>query len=403
MGFADFFRRLLPNQTIKIAGDASAYAFDTSQTAAEISLYAMFVVAEQVANIVSKCEFKTIYDGKETRGYEWISLNYRPNKNQSSTEFWKEVIFKLLTQNEVLIVPLNNQKIIADSFLKEDYAVAESIFTNISRGTFSFYKNYRSSEVFYLKYSNQNLAVMLNTINLKYAGLFEEAYQKYICSGGQKGVLDISARAMAAPDFEEKYDEVINKRFEKFFKLKNAVLPMFDGMKYTNLSADASKKASNEISDIKGIIDEALSRAAQLYKMPPQLIRGEVSGIDDAINYMLTVCIDPLLNLIGEEFTSKEFTDDEIVGGCCIEADCSCIKHVDMFDVADKADKLIGDGLANVDELRPRIGLQPTGTAEGSRFYKTKNLAPLDNGGGEIENKDIKDGENNAKPEEALV
>ena len=242
MGFADLFRRLLPNQTIKIAGDASAYAFDTNQTAAEISLYAMFVVAEQVANIISKCEFKTIYDGKETRGYEWISLNYRPNKNQSSTEFWKEVIFKLLTQNEVLIVPLNNQKIIADSFLKEDYAVAESIFTNISRGTFSFYKNYRSSEVFYLKYSNQNLAVMLNTINLKYAGLFEEAYQKYICSGGQKGVLDISARAMAAPDFEEKYDEGINKRFEKFFKLKNAVLPMFDGMKYTNLSADASKK-----------------------------------------------------------------------------------------------------------------------------------------------------------------
>ncbi|MCD7725442.1 MAG: phage portal protein [Clostridiales bacterium] len=372
MAIFDFFRNSKAKK-IDISSFDATMDTEEDETAEEIALYAIFVVAEQIASIISKCEFKTFNKGQEVRGAEWVNLNYKPNKNQSSTEFWKEVVFKLLVNQEVLIVPYNDQRIIADAFCKDDKAIAESVFTSVSRGSFNFAKTYYSSEVFYLKYSNVNLTALLRSINTKYASLFSEAYEKYIRSGGQKGVLDIPTLAASDPKFEERFDALKNKQMRPFFQSKNAVLPLFGGIKYTDLSSEGAKKSSSEITDIRGIIDEAITRAAQTYKYPPQLVRGEVSGINDAIGYALTVCIDPLLNVISEELTAKEFSEREIIDGSYIEADASCIKHIDLMDIAASADKLISSGICCVDEIRPRIGLTPLNTEESRRFYITKN------------------------------
>ena len=81
--------------------------------------YAVYVVTEMIASIVSNIEFKTYGKGaKETRSDMWTRLNLHPNTNQNATEFWMELTSRLLIEGEALIVQVNDQLIIADSFVR---------------------------------------------------------------------------------------------------------------------------------------------------------------------------------------------------------------------------------------------------------------------------------------------
>ena len=143
-------------------------------------------------------------------------------------------------------------------------------------------------------------------------------------------------------------------------------------MKFNPVSLSGG--SGNIVSDIKNIFDEALTRAAQAYKMPPQLVRGEVSGIDDAVNYMLTVCVDPLLNAVSEELSGKEFSKEEYISGSYIAADTTNIKHIDIFSLAPNIEKLISSAFMNVDEVREQAGIFPTGEKWAQIHYITKNF-----------------------------
>lgn len=69
---------------------------------------------------------------------------------------------------------------------------------------------------------------------------------------------------------------------KSFNSARDATLTLFQGMKYTELKGNDGGK---EISDIKSIFDGAVTRAAQAFKVPSQLVLGEVSGINDANDY----------------------------------------------------------------------------------------------------------------------
>ena len=179
----------------------------------------------------------------------------------------------------------------------------------------------------------------------------------------------------------------MDRRLKNFNQAKNATLTLFSGMKYTPSNTPSTAKSSNEISDIKSLFDGAVVRAAQMFKFPPQLVLGEVSGIDDAIALALTSCIDPLLNATSEEFSRKEFTAQEHIAGSYIAADTTNIKHVDIFSLAPNIEKLISSGFACVDETRDKAGLVPTGEEWAKVHFCTKNQEPVTNfstlGGGE--------------------
>lgn len=342
-----------------------------------IEAFALFATVETIATLLSKIEFKTYENGKPYKGYEWYSLNVRPNVNQNATEFWQEAICKLLYDQEVLIFPIGEQKIIADYFSKDEKAVTETIFSQISRGDFNCRQSFNISEVIYLKYSNENVRGLIHNIFDMYNNLISEAADKYERAGGQKGTLEISAQASGDKDFENRYKDLMNNRFKSFFNSKNAVMPLYTGYKYTAQGADSVKKSTSEISDIKNLFDEAMSRAAQAYKMPPALVRGEVAGLEQAFDIMLTY-LDPLANMISEEFTGKLYTVDEVIDGCYIKADTTCIKHVDIFDIAGNADKLISSGIACIDEVRERVGLYELFSELSQKHWITKNYESIE-------------------------
>ena len=90
-----------------------------------------------IAGLVAKCEFRTYWNGKKTKGDEYYLWNVKPNPSQNSTQFIQEFIHKLCWNNEALIYSVGDAIYVADSFVKTEYATRETEFTNISRNGYT--------------------------------------------------------------------------------------------------------------------------------------------------------------------------------------------------------------------------------------------------------------------------
>lgn len=346
---------------------------EAEETSLCLFAYAQYIIIDLISSIVSNIEFKTYgNNAEEKKSVIWTKLNVHPNRNQNSTEFIKELVSKLLL-GEVLIVEVNEQYIIADTFEIEERAILGNVFTNVTRGNKQFRDRFHSKDVIYLKYSNKAVQMYMRAIVEMYERLIGVAADKYARSAEEKGILMIDQQERNRKDFNEIYEEIINKRFKKFFSRGNHVLPLFNGYNYTSNTSESTKKYSNEVTDVKTLFEDAIARVAQAYKVPVGLVRGDVAGIKEAYTMLLTNCIDPIAHMISEEFTYKVYSEEEIINGYAIDADTTNIKHIDIFDLASNIDKLIASGFLSIDEVREKAGLRGLDEEWSGVHYMTLN------------------------------
>ncbi|RNH01323.1 phage portal protein, partial [Staphylococcus aureus] len=76
----------------------------------------------------------------------------------SSDSFWQQVIYKLIYDNEVLIVVSDSKELlIADSFYREEYALYDDIFKDVTVKDYTYQRTFTMQEVIYLKYNNNKV------------------------------------------------------------------------------------------------------------------------------------------------------------------------------------------------------------------------------------------------------
>lgn len=347
-----------------------------------VNAYAVATVVDYVASLMCNIELQTYYDGKLQQGAEWYRLNIKPNVNQNAKDFWKEFWCKLLYYQEVLVVPAGDQLIIADTFVHHpEYAVKEDVFEQVSRGDLQMQRTFKSREVFYMRYSTTDITASLDELMGMYNALITHAADVYAGSGGEKGILNVNSAVTGPEDFEKKYGDWINNRFRSYFSANNAVMPLFRGMTYTGRHESIDSESSNNINTM---LDTAIARVANAYKVPPAVLRGEVAGMSDAFDVLLTGCVDPLAYMLACELTAKEFDQADASRGCRIKAFTNNIKHTDIFDVATNFDKLFADGFSH-NELCRLLGMPEIDEPWADRHYITKNYAdandPMTEGG----------------------
>lgn len=366
-------------------GKQTVYLTDKfSETVTELAIteFAINVAISLIAGAISKCEFRTFHNYTELFGDEYYLWNVEPNKNQNSSQFLQELVYKLLYDNECLVLDVGGQMIVADGFHQEEYAIRSNRFSQVYKNNFIFSKTFSMDEVMYLKLNNDSVTDLFSELCKGYEALSGEAIDKYVKSGGTKGILNISSIARGKPTFETDYAEIIDKRFGPYFKAKNAVLPMFEGYSFTNTSGDSTKKANSEIEDIKKLTDAAFEKVGQAFKIPPALMRGDIADVENATDNMLTFAIDPLCDMIQEEANRKRYGKD-VLKGDYLMIDTNCIKHIDIFQKAEKVDKLISSSMYCIDELRRKARDPELRTEFAKKYFITKNYEEnKENGGG---------------------
>ena len=358
--------------------DVSSYRATESDTKMALDAFALFAAVEMIATLLSQCEYRTFVDGKEVRGAEWIALNVKPNKNQNASAWKHELISRLLLAGEVLCIQtLDGQMIIADGFNKEPNVVFDSVFSQISREGFLFAKTYYSSDVIYLTSEVNAKAAWLQSTMIEYERLMQSAATRFHNADGERGTLDISSMARGKPEFETYFNQLMNDYFRGYFGSKNAVLPLWEGYTYNVQNQSKAGSYTNDMTAVKTLADEAISRAAQVFGIVPSYIRGDSAGINDSQAATLTNAIKPRARMISTELTGKIYTVDEIMRGCRIEVDTASILHHDLIGDAGKIDKLFGAGWSH-NEIRPLLG-QPTSDEDwANKHFITKNYETIE-------------------------
>lgn len=331
---------------------------------------ALHIATSYIANTLSKCEIKTYEEGAEAHGKLYYLLNVSPNANENSSQFINKVIERLFYRGEALIIPQNDMLYCPDSFdCDESNPTREFVYKNITFGSTNARKHYRASEVFRFKLDNVHTRNLVDALNDRYGDLMSLAIESYRRTNGRKYKLILEQYRAGDPAFNEVFEKVIKQQLKTFIENNNAVYPQFKGMTLEEFSP----RAAGNSNDIIALRKEIFEITAQAFKIPLSMMYGNITNMNEIVKVYLSICIDPIADMISEELTRKYYSFDEWKKGYRIEVDTSCINHVDILEVADKVDKAISSGLCCIDELRKRTNLNPLDTDFSKAHFITKN------------------------------
>ena len=361
--------------------EAGVYNIESYRRQAEehaaLDAFALFTAVHLISSLLSACEFRTFRNGVELHGEEWYSLNVRPNKNQNAVEWKRELISRVLLSGEALCIQLpDGQRIIADGFSREEFAAAPDRFTQVSRAGYTFERTFLAGDVIYLRSAVNARAVWMQTILGEYEKLMGSAAKRFDQADGERGILKISAVERGKTDFAEKFNQLMNDYFKGYFASKNAVLPLFDGYEYTSQSGSKAGTYTNDLSAIKTLADEAISRAAQVFGIPPSYIRGDAAGIADAQAAMMTNCIKPRAAELSAELTGALYSKRDVQTGGCIFVDTGNVLHHDLIGSSTGIDKLMGAGWT-INEINRALGQPKNNDPDCDTRFVTKNYGEL--------------------------
>ena len=336
---------------------------------------ALHIGVSYIANTLSKCEFKTYQNGQEARGRLWYLLNVSPNPNENSSQLINKFIEKYYYENEALLMLHNDKLYCADSFHCDDSdPIKGYVYHNVAFGNKQLKSKYKAEDIFHFKLENDNVKALIDSVYTQYEEIIDLAVKTFKRTNGKKYKLLLESIQAGDERFNQIFKESLEAQLQDFIKNDNAIYPRYKG---TDL-VEFSTTTPTNTNDIIAMRKETFEVVAQALKIPLSMMYGNITNMSEIVQVFLSICIDPLADMIGEELTRKYYTFEEWQAGNYIKVDTSCINHIDILEVADKADKAIASGICNIDDLRNRLGLAPLNTNFSKTHFITKNYEPAE-------------------------
>lgn len=332
---------------------------------------AVYIATSYIANALSGCEIKVIREGKEVdNDLLYYRLNVSPNPNQSGAQLMNALVTRLCLETDALVVPHKSDMLyLADSFSTDPHPLKDDVFRGVSVEGKQVAKSYKAGDAYYFKLEDRKVHGIINSLYEDYSKLLSAAITGFVQGHGRKYKLKLDNVKVGDKDFAEKYENVVKKQLEQFLTSENAVYPEYAGYSLEELKHEADGSSN----DILAMRKEVFDLVAQAYKIPTSMMYGNTNNTNDVLNQFLTFAVDPIAVMMGDELTRKSFTFDEWAKGSRVIVDTKCINHVDIFNVADKVDKLISSGVFSIDAVLSALGYQPLNTEFSQAHYITKN------------------------------
>ena len=344
--------------------------FVSASTRIHMKHLAVETCANFLARTISQSEFRVKTNGAYVKDDLYYKMNVRPNKNQSATEFWEQVIINMIYDNEVLIIQSDDEDLlIADDFTHNEYAVYEDTFTDVTIGDYTFKRVFKQSEVLHMRYANKNLQPLIDGLYKDYADLFSNVL------GSQKRKNQIrstvSVDSSVAKDAEKmgKLQAYIDKVYKSIRKNTDvALVPEQPGFTYKEHASGTSNQSVDEINKVtNGFLDQI----AMAIGIPAGLLHGDLAGVKEITKSYTVFTVKPMLKKIRDECNSKFFTMKEYLSGSFLEVKIASYESI--FDLAVAIDKLVSSGTFNRREIRGEAGFDTPDSEEFEKFYTTKN------------------------------
>ena len=180
----------------------------------------------------------------------------------------------------------------------------------------------------------------------------------------------------ASLDDAQKELEITQVKFKPFFGPNDAVLPLYNGQDYVDMSG--SKTYTQETTrDLRAMIDDVMTYDARALGIAPALLLGDVAGIDSAMQYTLTACIDPLTDMMSEEINRKRYGKAAVLRGDGVHIDTSTILHTDLIASSAQIEKLVSSGVFSVNGILRKLGESTIPEPWADEHFITKNFSTI--------------------------
>lgn len=331
---------------------------------------ALYIATSYIANALSKCEIKVMYKGKEAQDYLYYRLNISPNPNASGAQFINALVTRLCLKSDALVVPHKDDRLyLADGFSIDPKPLKDHVFQGISIDEQAIAKKYKASDVYYFKLENREVASVISSLYDDYGKLIAAAIEGFRQGHGRKYKLKLDQTKVGDEKFANDWETVIKDQLSEFLKADNAVYPQYAGYDLEEMK----KEADGGATDIIAMRKEVFDLVAQAYKIPTSMMYGNTNNTAEVVRQFLTFAVDPIAQMMGDELTRKSFSYEDWEQGSRIVVDTKRINHVDIFDVADKVDKLVSSGVFTIDDVLTSLGYQPLDTEFSTARFMTKN------------------------------
>lgn len=323
-----------------------------------------------IANALILSEFQTYEKGGVEKGDKYYLFNIEPNSNQNATEFWHEVISKLVYKNECLIIENNKRLYVAESYTHEEKAFTDDLYKNVSIRGLSLTGVYKESDVLFLKLNDDSIKKLIDGLYADYGELIETAKKGYKRSLGIRGILKIDTVFSQKPDAQKKIDDIFDNKFNKYFNDENAVLSLEKGLDFEEKPNTNPTKNSR---DVRALIDDIIDFVSMAFHVPGGLIRGDVAGVKEQTDNFLMFCLNPIAKLITSEINRKLYMKEGFLKKSYVKVDTQKIKDVDIKGLSSAADMLFRIGVNSIDDNLIMLGREPLKTKWSEEHYVTKN------------------------------
>lgn len=339
-----------------------------------------------IAKAIAKSDIIIQTESAEKRKQEY-RLNIQPNDHECGTEFWTKVVKKLLTNQEVLIIPLGGKYYIASAWQTTTEVLSERLYNNITlecaEHNYTIFKEYRSSEVIHLKYDNARIKLYLESVVKQYDKTLDSLNAMMRLANQPRFKLKLGTNALSFRERQENGTEKELTRDQYIRKIKRLlesekveVLTEQDNVSIDPMVVNASVKAE----EIAKLALQINNEVANAFDIPEAVFNGNITEKSDATNEFITYAVSPVAEVINDTLTAYVVGEQDY----CDKTEKVLVwlarfKHVDVVDSAVNLDKLRGIGF-NFDEILEMVGYPALYTEFSQARALTKNYGEEGNG-----------------------
>lgn len=378
------FNFFIQNRNKEMQSLAEIIAVDMAKL--NLSRLAIEKAMLMIAKAIAKSDILIQTESKDKRRQEY-RLNIQPNDHECGTAFWTEVVKQLLTEQEVLIIPLGGKYYRASAWESTTNVLTERTYSHITLTCggydYALLKSFRTSEVIQLKYDNAKIKLYLQNVVSQYDKTLDSVNAMMRMSAQPRYKLKLGTSALS---FREKQADGTDKVMTKdqyVAKIKNlleadelSVLTESDNVSVDQMQINTSVKAE----ELSKMAQQINNEVANAFDIPEAVFNGNITEKSDATNEFITYAVSPVAEVINDTLTAYIVGENDY----CTKNEKVMVwlarfKHVDVVDSAINLDKLRGIGF-NYDELREMVGYTVLNTEFSQARALTKNYGEEGNG-----------------------